>query len=74
MEWDGFHAKAKAAMPVEGIPPKKYMVGVLLPGKSPEQDLDEFDFQWMRGHAVCTTNVLRNVSLHNSYVLRQLRL
>jgi hypothetical protein len=57
MEWDDLHMKAKAVMPLD-VQPKRYVVGVLLLDKSPQEQLTKFDFIWMKGYAVC--NFLRN--------------
>jgi hypothetical protein len=52
MAWDAFHAKAKGALPNQEIPAKRYWIGVLHHDSSPEQQLSESDFQWMKAHAV----------------------
>ncbi|KAF2710956.1 hypothetical protein K504DRAFT_489918 [Pleomassaria siparia CBS 279.74] len=51
MAWDAFHAKAKAALPAQKIPDKRYWIGVLIHNKAPEQHLQETDFVWMMAHA-----------------------
>jgi hypothetical protein len=52
MAWDALHAKAKGVLPNLEIPAKRYWIGVLHHDKSPEEQLSESDFQWMKAHAV----------------------
>ncbi|KAF2688782.1 hypothetical protein K458DRAFT_414486 [Lentithecium fluviatile CBS 122367] len=59
MDWDTLHAKASAAMPPGGIPPKRYMVGVLLSDKSVQRTLTEFDFIWMKAHAKIPVSTIK---------------
>ncbi|KAJ4289692.1 hypothetical protein N0V90_011021 [Kalmusia sp. IMI 367209] len=44
--WDRFHKKMVAARP-QDVPSKRYLVGVLFVNKEPDDELSEWDFQWV---------------------------
>jgi hypothetical protein len=53
MNWDAFHEKAKRAIPPqEELDPKRYWVGILNAEVSPEGEVAELDFVWVKGHRV----------------------
>jgi hypothetical protein len=57
MDWDALHLKAKNALPQQDLPAKRYWIGVLIHDRSPDQQLQEGDFVWMKAHAVSLYNL-----------------
>ena len=53
MDWTAFQVKARAAMPDQTLPDKRYWIAVLRHDRSVEDSLVENDFVWMKAHGVC---------------------
>ncbi|KAF2121280.1 hypothetical protein BDV96DRAFT_640676 [Lophiotrema nucula] len=57
MDWDNFHVRAKAALPSDHeLPPNRYWIGVLRHDKLEQEQLQELDFVWMKGHGKITAS------------------
>ncbi|KAF2179023.1 hypothetical protein K469DRAFT_597528 [Zopfia rhizophila CBS 207.26] len=60
MNWDAFHEKAKNAIPAQELPAKRFWIGVLIHTRSPEGDVHESDFIWMKAHAKVAFNTIES--------------
>jgi hypothetical protein len=71
MDWVTTHQKAKAVLPAQELPPRRYWVGVLHHSKSPDEELLQQDFLWILAYSVSSILLVEHAEVDLALMLLQ---